>query len=529
MQPLRGIGEAVLRSNYASTSRLASPPTSSTVRWRLYHVSSVVRQGEKEGLTSSNAANTEALHDAHGKETEAEEVKAELTSTKYLDALLQSPDAFHRDDELRPQAKKWESRVSPTVLNGPMYQRAQQELNQEWDLPDSGSSKSTSQSPPSAFGAMQKQRKRREGMSSSLTPEELQGFDKLFQEILHSDFAGKAKQSDKSAPQKFAGTLEGRDRSQQVGMLWAKTSGQRQKMKARDQDSRTLYKDRFPASGTIALIHERIAASGMTEADIASGIDHAKEQLQMCQTQDEVWNWALKNVWPIEEAEQGAIESVTGEDAVADEAPFGLRTPLYAPVLHILLKELRDRFRAPHAALSILQIARDLSPESAVLGCTSHLYAEAIRTCWTVLRDLQSARDLVLEAKESGILSGAYSERVFRSMSMKNYANDNPDHFADIRNDQLIDAVVESIKYDVQRIVVRADRAIQRQSRNQGLAQTLVSMQTMVKEMSDAIRTNSKAQRFIQAGSTKKSDVRHTSPPPSTRNASYSSQDGMVM
>ena len=151
---------------------------------------------------------------------------------------------------------------------------------------------------------------------------------------------------------------------------------------------------RFEAS------REGLAAQLSTE-ELDRGVDQIWAALQSQTSAAEAWAWAEQHVWG------------TQKDTGSDEARpmYGTQTAFYAPALHMLLLTLRDRFHAPHTALAVLSHTHAMGPHSSVLGCTSSLYAEVIRTYWLCLQDAPGVLQTVREARSSGILAPMSSRR----------------------------------------------------------------------------------------------------------------------
>lgn len=169
-------------------------------------------------------------------------------------------------------------------------------------------------------------------------------------------------------------------------------------------------------------------AGKISPEDLEAGVDRAKEEMAMCESEPELWDWARREVWGLsssdakkksQASETGASGSSTGAESVdstaesalesskalvPEEPKYGVATPFYAPVLHALHVELRDTFRAPLAALAVPRITRGAGLRSFVLGCTSALYAECIRTRWECLGDVHGAAQALREARDAGFV-----------------------------------------------------------------------------------------------------------------------------
>ena len=109
----------------------------------------------------------------------------------------------------------------------------------------------------------------------------------------------------------------------------------------------------------------------------------------------ETWQWAEKHVW-------------------AQDAAYGAHTAFFAPALHMLLLTLRDKYRAPHTALAVMDRTRKNGAHAYVLGCTSSLFAEMIRTQWLCLGDAQGVLATAREARSAGVFTDSSAKKTER-------------------------------------------------------------------------------------------------------------------
>ncbi|SPO23907.1 uncharacterized protein UTRI_03560_B [Ustilago trichophora] len=167
------------------------------------------------------------------------------------------------------------------------------------------------------------------------------------------------------------------------------------------------------------LVREGLAAQ-IDPLQLEAGIDEAREQIATCENLAELMEWSKREVWGIGSSNASAgtgdladmlsATTLTPSDP-ANEAgnkpgpKYGKDTPYYASVLQLLFLAIRDRYRAPHVALSIARITRSLGIESYVLGMTGSLYNEVLKTQWDWLGDLQGVVTTLRQARETGILS----------------------------------------------------------------------------------------------------------------------------
>lgn len=432
-----------------------------------------------------------------------------------LDRLFSSPDDFAREEKNTTNARRdaglfrQRSQAVPRSVLGGIFRDSptsaqedgskdgardsEMELNREWGEDDISTSRTYDNGQP--MSETYKRRVPSYGRSGSqMTPSEQHQFREIFQKITSSDsplqrtqFGGDTRPDDNL----FGSSIGGPSPS--LRAFYERTVSNRERHRDRQ---RQLARTRSRRSH--ALLSEGPATeSNISTEDLEEGIDRAREQVAACQSVQEVWEWARKNVWPSTPRKQGSasVSSAVADTSPAadaasaskdnpadvDQAPtppvietnrneeysaaeFGVMTPFYAPVLHILHQSLRERFHAPHSALAVLRIARSLGPESFVLGCTPGLYEAAIRTSWTVLHDLDGVYNLVLEARETGVLSGNYSEaaekasRVARQRDSEQSTSDAREADTEQRSEVRIADFLDVIKQEVQHEVAEAAR-----------------------------------------------------------------------
>ncbi|CEH14357.1 hypothetical protein CBOM_02210 [Ceraceosorus bombacis] len=199
---------------------------------------------------------------------------------------------------------------------------------------------------------------------------------------------------------------------------------------------------------TIGAQMEGTTLEGVDPIQLRQGVDDAQAAIDACCSAVEVWQWAQTNVFGVPnpahppsgaqqasssssssdtssaltrakdaEAAENAQETTRPDDPFAttpsvSNSPaslptplYGLSTPFYGPVLVRLVTTLRERYHAPGIALAVLSAMRLSGPASIALGSTPELYAEALSTRWDVLGDLAGAHDVVLSARNVGVLS----------------------------------------------------------------------------------------------------------------------------
>lgn len=162
-------------------------------------------------------------------------------------------------------------------------------------------------------------------------------------------------------------------------------------------------------------VREGLAAQ-IDPLQLEAGIDEARERIAMCENLVELMEWAKKDVWGIDSVKpppqddaaidpESSLPSSTSDNEPAVGPQYGKDTPYYSAVIHLLFVAIRDRYRAPHVALSVARVTRSLGIESYVLGVTGSLYNEVLKTQWEWLGDLQGVVTTLRQARETGILS----------------------------------------------------------------------------------------------------------------------------
>lgn len=376
------------------------------------------------------------------------------SSASAFDTLLSRPDAFERNDEPTASTRKSQAprgqgqnlRIPRSVLKRfddgytDLAQDFSSQLNKDWD----GKHGSEGRQEKSASGRPYISRRRQDYMGT-MTPKEKELFSKVFNSLAEFD---KDKKSLPVDDGQFASSLLS-DKTDSLLDFRLRN--------VKDWDPRRTRKPlkprRFPA-----LLTEGVTAESVSSQELEEKIDLAREEVTACQTVADVWMWASKHVWR-ERGEEAEAESPTrvndqteggqGKER-GEDVRFGMSTPFYAPVLHLLLVTLRERFKSPQSALSVLRVARNLGPDSFVLGCTPQLYAEALRTRWTVLQDLQGAMDTLQEAKDTGILGSGFSRPAAAFTARFAGEQGAPDNEADT----IRDIVANQIKTEVRQHVV---------------------------------------------------------------------------
>ncbi|KAM5543349.1 hypothetical protein V8D89_003223 [Ganoderma adspersum] len=130
-----------------------------------------------------------------------------------------------------------------------------------------------------------------------------------------------------------------------------------------------------------------------TDAD--QELDRKKEAMELCETDLELLEWAMREVFG--QSERAATASVTATE------PAPKMSSAYPHLLAALMRTFRDKYRDPHLALAMFDHARNMSIASFVFGCTTPAYNELIETRWWCFRDLRGVVDALEEMRVNGI------------------------------------------------------------------------------------------------------------------------------
>ena len=129
-------------------------------------------------------------------------------------------------------------------------------------------------------------------------------------------------------------------------------------------------------------------------------LDQKKEQMMLCNSDQELLDWAQREVFAeskrYEEAAKKAIEEASSSTGNMKELPR-LQSPVYPQVIAHLMRTFRDHYRDPNLALFIFHHAQKLSIISYVFGCSTEAYNELIQTRWSCFRDLHGVYAAVNE------------------------------------------------------------------------------------------------------------------------------------
>jgi hypothetical protein len=154
----------------------------------------------------------------------------------------------------------------------------------------------------------------------------------------------------------------------------------------------------------------------------AIDIDRKEEEIELCDTDQQLLDWALREVFGesqryekvAREAMQQAAKAPKGSKEMMSMPP--LQPRWYGRVLARLMATFRDRFNDPHLALSMFEHARRLSVPSYVFGCTTPAYNELIETRWRCFRDVHGVVRALEEMRANVIMPDERTRSIVEAM-----------------------------------------------------------------------------------------------------------------
>jgi Mtf2 family len=145
-------------------------------------------------------------------------------------------------------------------------------------------------------------------------------------------------------------------------------------------------------------------ARWMDELD-ANKLDQKKEQIGYCNSDQELLDWAIREVFEESKQFEAAARAAIAEAAISPglKEPPPLQPATYPYMIPILMRTFRDKYHDPHLALSIFNYAKSLSIVSYVFGCSTEAYNELVQTKWECFRDLPGVYQSVNEMIINGV------------------------------------------------------------------------------------------------------------------------------
>ena len=135
----------------------------------------------------------------------------------------------------------------------------------------------------------------------------------------------------------------------------------------------------------------------VTEAEMEDYMQK-RELITSLRTDLEILEWLNRTYF-----DANAETSTSAEASHLDATSTSSFTASYPLVLAYTISVLHLRFRNPHAALAVFEIARSFSLESYLVGCTTAVYNEMLRARWEGLRDLKGVEEGLVEMQSRGV------------------------------------------------------------------------------------------------------------------------------
>ncbi|KIY50378.1 hypothetical protein FISHEDRAFT_64985 [Fistulina hepatica ATCC 64428] len=137
----------------------------------------------------------------------------------------------------------------------------------------------------------------------------------------------------------------------------------------------------------------------------AQELDRKKEAMELCATDQELLDWAMREVFGESERYDSECRKAMAESIATGstkELPM-LQPPTYPHLIALLMSTFRDKYGDPHLALSMFDHARHLSTASYVFGCSTDAYNELIKTRWMCFQDYRGVCDALEEMDVNGV------------------------------------------------------------------------------------------------------------------------------
>jgi hypothetical protein len=154
-------------------------------------------------------------------------------------------------------------------------------------------------------------------------------------------------------------------------------------------------------------------------SELEQELDRKREQMDLCDTDQQLLDWALSNVFAESKRYELAARRVVEEAALTGVEPTSvpaLQPATYPHVIALLMRGFRDKYNDPHLALSIFDHARHLSIASYVFGCSTAAYNELVETRWRCFRDLKGVYDALEEMVVNGVQADSRTLKITESL-----------------------------------------------------------------------------------------------------------------
>ncbi|KAF9453925.1 hypothetical protein P691DRAFT_522777 [Macrolepiota fuliginosa MF-IS2] len=139
-------------------------------------------------------------------------------------------------------------------------------------------------------------------------------------------------------------------------------------------------------------------------------LDRKQEEMDLCQTDQELLDWALVEVFAESQRfEQGAREL---GPQTRTKRNVTLQPSWYPHTIALLMRTFRDKYHNPHTALAIFNHAKTASIASYAFGCSTDAYNELIKTHWSCFRDANAVLNALKEMHVNGVVMNSKTGRL---------------------------------------------------------------------------------------------------------------------
>jgi hypothetical protein len=170
-------------------------------------------------------------------------------------------------------------------------------------------------------------------------------------------------------------------------------------------------------------------------------LDRKKEEMDLCDTDQQLLEWAMREVFGESKRYEAAAHRMMAEVASTGKEPESvpmLQPETYPHLIALLMRSFRDKYNDPHLALSIFDHARHLSIASYVFGCTTSAYNELMETRWRCFRDLKGVYDALDEMVVNGVDPDARTRKLTEAIRREVSEQDLWDHEDDLGGGEVL-------------------------------------------------------------------------------------------
>jgi hypothetical protein len=142
-------------------------------------------------------------------------------------------------------------------------------------------------------------------------------------------------------------------------------------------------------------------------SDADAALDRMREEMELCDTDQQLLDWAMRVVFSASKAAAEAAQAVVEAERETPHARLENIPPLqplwYPHIVAQLIRTFRDKYHDPHLALAVFDHASKLSIPSYVFGCTTPAYNELLETKWRAFQDVRGVVDSLEEMRVNAV------------------------------------------------------------------------------------------------------------------------------